>query len=78
MIVGSLTVAMAIGGVTLGWAQSGDRVRIANNEKVSADNAEAVKDLPVMANELGHIKDSIEDIEQTQGKILDAIRALER
>ena len=77
-IVAGLTIAMIAGGVTLGWAAAGDRVRIANVEKAANENAEAVKDVPVMANELGHINESIDAIEATQGKILEAIRALEK
>lgn len=77
-IVTGLTISMVAGGVTLGWAAAGDRVRIANVEKVSEGNSEIVKGVPVMANELGHIKESIEDIEETQDEILDAIRALSK
>ncbi len=77
-IVAGLTVALIAGGVKLGMAQAGDRVRIANVESVQADSARAIADVPIISNEIGHIKDSIEDIEATQGKILDAIGALER
>ena len=77
-IVTGLTVAMVAGGIRLGLASAGDRVRIANIENVQAVNAKAIADIPIISNEIGHIKDSIEDIERKQDEILDAIRGIDR
>ncbi len=74
----SLLVLFAAGGVTLAIGQGKLEERTAAVEKTQTANAPIIWQYPVVANEIQHIKESIDDIEETQDEILDAIRALER
>ncbi len=78
VVAGSLAVLGIAGGVTLAIGQGKLEERQAATEKTQDENAPVIRQYPVVANEIQHIKESIDDIEETQDEILDAIRALER
>jgi hypothetical protein len=75
-IIAGVVVLGIAAGVNLAIAQGKLETRATMTESVQADHSETIKDVPVIANELGHIKGDIADIKKTQDKILDAIEAL--
>ena len=77
-IVGGLTVLGIAGGIRLAVGQGRLETRATNTEDACKKHAKIVEDVPVIVNEIGHIKNSIDDIEVKQDKILDAIEALRR
>ena len=72
--MGTLAVAFILGGVGLAVGQSAMDERVKICETVQRSNAEAVKKIPVILNEIEHIKSDIEDIDKKQDEILKAIR----
>lgn len=77
-IVTGLTILFAAGGITLAVAYGQLETRTETVERTQAANASVIRDAPVIANEIQHIKESIEEIEETQDEILKAIKALEK
>jgi hypothetical protein len=75
-IIACLVAAGVIAGVNLAIAQGKLETRATTTESVQAVHSEVIVDVPVIANEIGHIKGDIAAIKETQGKILDAIQAL--
>ena len=77
VVAGGLMILFAAGGVTLAVGQGKLETRTTAVENTQTANASVIRDAPVIANEIQHIKESIEDIEETQDEILDIVRALE-
>ncbi len=77
-IIGSVAAAAVVGGVGLAMGQSAMEERVKTVEAVQKESRAAVNAIPVMANEIAHIKSDIEDIDEKQDEILDAIRSMDR
>jgi hypothetical protein len=77
-ILAGLAVLGIAAGVNLAIAQGKLETRATTTESVQAAHSEVIVDVPVIANEIAHIKGDIADIKATQGKIFDAIKALEK
>ena len=77
-IIAGVAVLGIAGGIRLAVAQGKLETRSAIAEGVQEKHAEVIKDVPVIANEIGHIKGDIADIKAAQGEILNAIRALRK
>ena len=77
-VVGGLALAGILGGVNLAIGQSAMEERQKATEEVQKSNAEAVAQIPVISNELKHIKEDIADIDEKQDEILDAIKEIKK
>lgn len=75
-LIGTLTAAFILGGISLATGQSAMEERQKATEAVQKSNAAAVAQIPVIRNEIGHIKDDIADIDEKTDEILDAIKEL--
>ncbi len=62
VILGSLTIAFILGALTLVVTQAVANEKIERLEEQQKANAAAVAALPVIQNDLGYIKDALEDI----------------
>ncbi len=75
-IIGSVTAAAVVGGVGLAIGQSAMEERVKTVEAVQKESRAAVAAIPVIKNEIVHIKDDIADIDEKQDEILLAIKEL--
>ena len=75
-IIGGLVILGVVAGVNLAIAQGKLETRATITENVQEKHAEAIVDVPVIVNEIGHINASIARIEAAQKETLDAVRAL--
>ena len=76
-ILAGLSVAAILGGIQLAVAQGRLETRQDAQGAVQTSQQAVVQTVPVIANEISHIKGDIAEIKQTQDDIFDAIKALE-
>jgi len=75
-ILAGLAVLGIAGGIHLAIAQGKTETRVDAVEGVQEYQQETVQSVPVIVNEITHIKESIDDIEEKQDEILRAVQAL--
>jgi hypothetical protein len=75
-IITALSVAAIIGGIQLAVGQGRLETRQDAQAAVQASQQETVQSVPVIANEISHIKGDIADIKAGQKEIFNAIKAL--
>ncbi len=74
IIMGVAVLAVA-GMWQLAIAQGKTETKVETVEEACKKHGEMVAEVPVIANEIKHIKETIDDIEDKQDEILDAINA---
>ena len=72
-LIGGLTVAFILGGITLARGQSTLAVKVERNQSEIAHQRIAAEAVPVIQSDIRHIKDDLEDVKDDVDEIKQGI-----